>query len=562
MATTNELEVTALDPDVSVAAVRHRVPQAGQTYEMPRDTHVTGDVTVSGDFGVGTTSPLGIVDVKEWFSMRDTGDFGSGMQYLFMDTVAYRASPGNGGVLPDLSNANNFHFFDTGEVRVEFECANLMQFYIESGVGFDAWYGIQESATHHWSIGQRATDSGNLWFSTGFGLAGNNVAKLTKAGALELASTIKIGAYTLPATDGTNGQVPTTNGSGVVAWGTPSGSGDALVANPLSQFAATTSAQLAGVISNETGSGALVFANSPTMISPTISEGPVDVTGNTDASAIIEVTNTATSASGGGGACWLKSNDGSAMSIGDRFGYFVMGGAEDAANTINNSASVDAYASENWDASNNGARLEFKVTANGATTRAAVLTVESDGVTIGAYKFPATDGTNGQALTTNGSGVVTWSSVAGSSPLTTKGDIYTYSTVDARLPVGTNTHVLTADSTQATGVKWAAQAAAPEGYLGQNLQTGTTYELVLTDAGKIVEMNNASANTLTIPANASVAFPVDTRIDINQHGAGLTTVAITTDTLRGNAVSFGQYKALSLWKRTATEWVIYGGTTA
>ena len=99
-------------------------------------------------------------------------------------------------------------------------------------------------------------------------------------------------------------------------------------------------------------------------------------------------------------------------------------------------------------------------------------------------------------------------------------------------------------------------------YIGQNLQTGTAYTLVLTDAGKIVEMNNASANTLTIPANASVAFPVDTRIDVVQYGAGLTTVAITSDTLTGNAVSTGQNKAMSLWKRAATEWVVIGGTTA
>jgi len=99
-------------------------------------------------------------------------------------------------------------------------------------------------------------------------------------------------------------------------------------------------------------------------------------------------------------------------------------------------------------------------------------------------------------------------------------------------------------------------------YIGQNLQTGTTYTLVLTDAGKVVEMNNASANTLTIPANASVAFPVDTRIDVVQYGAGLTTVAITSDTLTGDAVSTGQYKAMSLWKRAATEWVVIGGTTA
>ena len=46
------------------------------------------------------------------------------------------------------------------------------------------------------------------------------------------------------------------------------GSGDALTSNPLSQFASTTSSQLAGVISDEVGSGALVFNNSPNLITP------------------------------------------------------------------------------------------------------------------------------------------------------------------------------------------------------------------------------------------------------------------------------------------------------
>jgi len=48
----------------------------------------------------------------------------------------------------------------------------------------------------------------------------------------------------------------------------------------------------------------------------------------------------------------------------------------------------------------------------------------------------------------------------GSSPLTTKGDLYTYSTTDARLPVGTNGYTLVADSTQSTGLKWAAPSSA------------------------------------------------------------------------------------------------------
>jgi len=48
------------------------------------------------------------------------------------------------------------------------------------------------------------------------------------------------------------------------------GSDVALVANPLSQFGATTSLQLKGVLSDETGSGAAVFATSPTLVTPAL----------------------------------------------------------------------------------------------------------------------------------------------------------------------------------------------------------------------------------------------------------------------------------------------------
>lgn len=54
-------------------------------------------------------------------------------------------------------------------------------------------------------------------------------------------------------------------------------------------------------------------------------------------------------------------------------------------------------------------------------------------------------------------------SSAGGSPLTTKGDLYTYSTTDARLAVGTNGQVLTADSAEATGIKWATPTVAASG---------------------------------------------------------------------------------------------------
>jgi len=62
-----------------------------------------------------------------------------------------------------------------------------------------------------------------------------------------------------------------------------------------------------------------------------------------------------------------------------------------------------------------------------------------------------------QVLTYSGSA---WVAVGGGSPLTTKGDVYGFSTVDARIPIGANNTVLTADSTQALGLKWAAPAGA------------------------------------------------------------------------------------------------------
>jgi len=66
----------------------------------------------------------------------------------------------------------------------------------------------------------------------------------------------------------------------------------------------------------------------------------------------------------------------------------------------------------------------------------------------------------------------------GSSPLTTKGDLYTYSTTDARLGVGTNGQVLTADSAQATGLKWATPSAGGGGKVLQVVQA--TYDTPVT----------------------------------------------------------------------------------
>lgn len=57
----------------------------------------------------------------------------------------------------------------------------------------------------------------------------------------------------------------------------------------------------------------------------------------------------------------------------------------------------------------------------------------------------------------------TWVVPGGSSPLTTKGDIFGYDTSDERIPIGSNDQVLTADSAQALGLKWATPSGGGGG---------------------------------------------------------------------------------------------------
>jgi len=58
-----------------------------------------------------------------------------------------------------------------------------------------------------------------------------------------------------------------------------------------------------------------------------------------------------------------------------------------------------------------------------------------------------------------------------------------------------------------------------------NTYTGISQTLALVDAGNVVHMTNASAKTLTVPPNASVAFPTGTQIDVRCSGGGKLTFA-------------------------------------
>jgi hypothetical protein len=83
-------------------------------------------------------------------------------------------------------------------------------------------------------------------------------------------------------------------------------------------------------------------------------------------------------------------------------------------------------------------------------------------------------------------------------PLTTKGDLFTFSTIPTRVGVGANDTVLTADSAEATGVKWAAPAAAGtivKVQAATALTQVTTTSLTFSDTGLTVSITPTSASS-------------------------------------------------------------------
>ena len=98
-----------------------------------------------------------------------------------------------------------------------------------------------------------------------------------------------------------------------------------------------------------------------------------------------------------------------------------------------------------------------------------------------------------------------------------------------------------------------------------NDQTGTSYTPVLTDQYQVlITRSNASASTLTIPTNASVAFDVGTVITVLNKGAGAVTISgaggVTVLSAGATAASpvLAQYKSAALMQVAANTWYVVG----
>ena len=109
---------------------------------------------------------------------------------------------------------------------------------------------------------------------------------------------------------------------------------------------------------------------------------------------------------------------------------------------------------------------------------------------------------------------------------------------------------------------------SPSTPLTIDAKTGTTYTFALQDANnELITASNASAQTYSIPTNASVAFPIGAQINIIQIGAGQVTInAVTSGTtsVLSNASTAAapklraQYSSATLIKVATDAWYVIG----
>jgi hypothetical protein len=161
-----------------------------------------------------------------------------------------------------------------------------------------------------------------------------------------------------------------------------------------------------------------------------------------------------------------------------------------------------------------GAILELREGTNNGTNYVRIQAPASLAANV-TYTLPTADGTNGQVLSTNGTGTLSWATASGSGS--------SYSVVE-------------------------------------NFSS-TSYTLVLADAGKYKRYTNTVATTVTVPPQSSVTWVADTEIYFEQSNTGQITIAggtgvtvVSSETLK----TFARYSVIALKRTAENEWTLTG----
>ena len=336
----------------------------------------------------------------------------------------------------------------------------------------------------------------------------------------------------------------------------------------LSVFAATTSAELAGVISDETGSGVLVFGTSPAITtSLTTSSASFDLI-NANATTV-NFAGAATTLTIGASTATINLGGGTTGATVNIKGNLTV---EGTTTTINSTTiSVD---DKNIELGSVATPTDVTADGGGITLRgttdktlnwvdATDAWTSSEHLNIASGKAYYINGTSVLNETTLGTGITASSLTSFGATPTIASPVLTLSTTTSTTE-GRIAWDSTADKIIVGDGSTAREFASST--LITNTQAGA-YTLVLTDKDKIIEMSSTSSPQLTVPTNTTAAFPIGTQIMILQTGAsGNVTLAGADGTVTVNGTPGlklrAQWSAVTLIKRATNTWVVTGDLSA
>lgn len=392
------------------------------------------------DLGTATGNTVNITGTTTIVSLGSTASLGSRFVVKFTGilTITYDATnlilPTSGNIVTAVGDTAEFHYYTAGGWQcVWYQRASgvalvqsappfntitsgtntIAAMTVGSGASF-TYSGTGTITATHAAVANEATDT--TCFPLFATTATGDQAIKSNASFTYNSNTGNVGAVTF--TGAFVGNV-TGNVSGNAATVTTNANLTGVITSVgnTTSFGTFTSAQLAAGLSDETGTGAAVFSNSPVLVTPNL---------GTPSAAI------------------LTSATGLPISTG------VSGLGSGVATFLATPSSANLAAAVTGETGSGALVFGTSPTITGAT----LTTSSINGVN------PTTAGSATTYL--NAAGAYTTPAGGGSSPLTTKGDLYTFSTVDNRLPVGMNGYQLIPDSTQTNGINWSRPYTDPK----------------------------------------------------------------------------------------------------
>jgi hypothetical protein len=288
-------------------------------------------------------------------------------------------------------------------------------------------------------------------------------------------------------------------------------------------------------VTSSTGTGSVVLSTSPTFTTPNLgTPSAATLTNATGLPLSTGVTGQLPLANGGTGASLVDPNA-------DRIFFWDDSAGATTFLTVGSGLQISDTTLSSTDAGGTVTSVAVSGGTTGLTTSGGPIT-GSGTITLAGTLAVANGGTGVTSSTGSGSNVLSTSPTLVTPALGT--------------PSSGNLSNCTADGTNDVGFK----------NVPQNSQNAN-YTLVLADAGKHIAKSDTSAYTWTIPANASVAFPIGTAITfVNYGSAENVTIAITSDTMylagdTGGATgsrTLEPYAVATAIKVASTTWIISG----